>query len=573
MDIALTAEVASKGVVECSLAIGSGEKLYLRGRRNHLVPKISGSHSLTKSRALVALTWSYGLHATLEREALQAPVARSHRRARKATERAIAWLAPRQVMAGDNSTIGWCSACLTKSNHRRINSTAKVLPVHLCDGCGTPTSQCSVPKCQNMAIRGTGFVKVGQFCGEHRREVPNFETTSQRLDDLADYRALLQFRCKNWAKGSKGLAQGAVIFAALWLAGETFGLEEHVAEVFDGADFSGADAPDGPTGDDAGPPIDETTAPATAGVSGVISLASEGLGGAAGLEAIVSNVRDDKRFDIEKLRDGFGPPVVVAKGFMTQRSQSWGPEMDSLVRQFPDSPIYRVHWGATAPSSWLQWVKVGLFPFSIPRRLILMLKANPWHRAYFRASQTGTLLALLLARTNGTPVVLVGHSLGARIMASCARTLGMYENGRRLHSVHLLGGAFPARGDWHAMSRSVQAHVWNYHSTRDPILKKLYRTAQMGSAPAGLVGVYSAMPRICNVDVSASVGGHTDYFKAINLRQPTPSRLRVWLTFVGWLFRFEWLRNARRVSTNERSLAAPETEDQRKSRLLPQQLT
>ena len=144
------------------------------------------------------------------------------------------------------------------------------------------------------------------------------------------------------------------------------------------------------------------------------------------------------------------------------------------------------------------------------------LAKNPWHVAKNRADKTGVVLADLLARTTAESYVLVGHSLGARAMAVAAQTLGTKSDGPRVEAVHLTGAAIGAKGDWSTLTARVNDAVYNYHSTNDNVLKYLYAVAQISQA-AGLNGFTPSAPRLKNIDVSAQVESHSDYYANVTL--------------------------------------------------------
>ena len=83
---------------------------------------------------------------------------------------------------------------------------------------------------------------------------------------------------------------------------------------------------------------------------------------------------------------------------------------------------------------------------------------------------TGAVLADLITRTNTTNYVLVGHSLGARVMFSAAQALGSRNSDPQLESVHLLGAAVSAGHDLTNVGNAVSDTVWNYWSRNDAIL-------------------------------------------------------------------------------------------------------
>ena len=147
------------------------------------------------------------------------------------------------------------------------------------------------------------------------------------------------------------------------------------------------------------------------------------------------------------------------------------------------------------------------------------LVANPWSTAVSRANLAGATLATILARTNNeSGFILVGHSLGAAVMASVLQTLGTADKQTPVVAAHLLGGAFPATSDCAEFSKGAQQYVYNYFSTNDPVLSKLYRAATFNSRAAGSAGL-DPKPgdRVINVDVSEQVMAHSDYASTVDL--------------------------------------------------------
>lgn len=58
----------------------------------------------------------------------------------------------------------------------------------------------------------------------------------------------------------------------------------------------------------------------------------------------------------------------------------------------------------------------------------------------------GAALAALIARTIEGPYVLIGHSLGARVMVTAAQTLATQPGPPRVEPMHLLGDAVVRKG-------------------------------------------------------------------------------------------------------------------------------
>jgi pimeloyl-ACP methyl ester carboxylesterase len=145
--------------------------------------------------------------------------------------------------------------------------------------------------------------------------------------------------------------------------------------------------------------------------------------------------------------------------------------------------------------------------------------ANPWTVAHQRAAMTGTMLADIMARTNEDKFVLVGHSLGARVMVMTAQALGSDRLGEPLiESMHLLGAAVANDGDWQQLDAAVSDKIWNCWSRRDRVLKFLYRSAQIGARASGQTGFDSKFASINDRDVSRSVASHSDYIANVTLR-------------------------------------------------------
>jgi pimeloyl-ACP methyl ester carboxylesterase len=143
---------------------------------------------------------------------------------------------------------------------------------------------------------------------------------------------------------------------------------------------------------------------------------------------------------------------------------------------------------------------------------------NPWWVARTRANMTGAVLADLIARTDTTNYVLIGHSLGARVMLSAAQALGSRDSDPQLESVHLLGAAVNARHDLANVGNAVSGTVWNYWSRNDGTLGRAYRSAQLGEHAAGATGFTTTHPNVKNRNVSQQVAAHSAFVPNVTLR-------------------------------------------------------
>jgi hypothetical protein len=141
------------------------------------------------------------------------------------------------------------------------------------------------------------------------------------------------------------------------------------------------------------------------------------------------------------------------------------------------------------------------------------LVGNPWHVAIVKASMTGILLADILSRTRGQEFILMGHSLGARVIYYALAALATVER-PIIRDAYLLGGAVGAtdEDDWTRATGAVTGTIHNCYSTNDQILKFLYQGACATlSKPVGIREIVSKSAKIKNHDCSNLVDGHTTW--------------------------------------------------------------
>ena len=92
----------------------------------------------------------------------------------------------------------WCSACLGLAEQRTMRVPATWMGAFECQNCGVITTRCTVPRCDNHAIRGAGPTGVRgvrlPICAEHTHEIPSFETSGTKVDDPEHWRDLFEHR-------------------------------------------------------------------------------------------------------------------------------------------------------------------------------------------------------------------------------------------------------------------------------------------------------------------------------------------------------------------------------------------
>lgn len=438
----------------------------------------------------------------------------------------------------------WCSSCFVLTEHRKSNRPAGQVRVYVCHGCGAATLPCVAVGCGNMAVRDRGAVRIPQFCAEHRHDIPGFEKAQGTFGELHDYEDFLRYEKPDLDKVSKITVGGVVALGIAvplaFLAAPAIGGAIGSLGMFGG--FSGAAATSHGLALLGGGSL-ATGGLGMAGGTAVVTAVGAAVGGALGASVSNAYLREDKSFRIELLRPGKGGvPVLVANGFLTEgKGEKWGGWKAIVNERYSDSPVYRVWWGAkelhdlgvlgagvmgkaggvaATKAAAAAATKAGakfLGTVVGPAMIATDLAKNPWHVAKSRADKTGVIVGDLLARTEAESYVLIGHSLGARVLIVAAETLGTKPGGPRIQSAHLLGSAIGAKSNWDALTAAVDEVVYGYHSSNDNVLKFVYKTAQAGETAAGLTGFTPASSKLRNVDVSDKVKTHFDYQENVQL--------------------------------------------------------
>jgi pimeloyl-ACP methyl ester carboxylesterase len=378
------------------------------------------------------------------------------------------------------------------------------------------------------------------YCAEHRHAIPGFEKLDARIVSLETWKDWAAFESVNAARATKvaggTLATAAVIAPAAFFAAPVVGAALGGSAL--GGSLTGAAATSHGLAMLGGGSI-ASGGLGMAGGTAVVTATGSALGGALGASTVMAYAGADKSFDIVKLRDGVGPAVVLASGFLTEGDSGWGPWQELIDQRFADSPVYRVHWGAHELKKIA--ILMGGASAKVGVRMVLTNMAkkgskafgrlsyigavllardvtvNPWSVAKNRAGMTGAALADILARTEEGSFILVGHSLGARVMVTCAQTLGSRGGVPRIDSMHLLGAAVGRKGDWGTLDAAVSRAVFNYWSPNDEVLRRLYVAAEFGQRSAGQVGFGSTFAKIKDRNVGRLVRSHSGYFHGVKL--------------------------------------------------------
>lgn len=498
-------------------------------------PEVTGDPELLDNVALVALVLGHAANELAYRRSRSPEKRANHRKAAEGERKDAVALAEFAIRLGDRSVTEWCSGCFAKTGHRHVRGADRPRRTYLCQACGTPTVNCAVVGCSHHAVIRPRTPVTLSYCAEHRHEIPGFARLDATIPTLGDYAGFLQHEVRNAGRITRvaggSIAAAAVIAPVAFFAAPALGAA--LGSSMLGGSLTGAAATSHGLAMLGGGAV-ASGGLGMIGGTAVVTATGTAVGGALGAAAASAYVGADKSFAIERVREGRGSPVVFATGFLTEGVSGWDDWRRLVDTRYPEAPVYQVHWGAkelkalaalAASSSvkaavhalLVQGAKHGSKSFGLPGIAWVLaghgIAANPWTVAKMRAGMTGVALAELIARTTEGPCVLMGHSLGARVMVTAAQALGTRPGPPRLESMHLLGAAVDRKGDWRSLEAAVTKTVWNYWSTEDSVLGWLYKAAEAGQDAAGLKGFGSRLPKIKDRNVSRSVSGH---FKCVS---------------------------------------------------------
>lgn len=446
----------------------------------------------------------------------------------------------------------YCSWCFEKHGCTLKEKNDFSRNVYTCNGCKKEIIKCRA--CDNKAkysAENNDEVGLwsGNFCAVHEGTIAKFETLNWKLSTIGEYRDIVERKDMNYKKIGTTAAYsigGAAVIAPLALA---------AAPAVGGAigtsllGLSGAAATNAGLATLGGGALAAGGAGMAGGVA-VVTAAGSALGGRYG--AVISNsyFGDIDGFEIIKIKPGKEPSIICIDGFLTEKDKDapkiW---LDGLSEHYPENTIYYVRWeskrlrdlaNSISLVSGKEVAKKGLLAFAKSASKAaatkiaplgaafqaLNLATNPWSVASVKAYQTGALLADIIARTD-KEYILIGHSLGARVIYSCLAALKT-KNECFIKEVYLLGGAVDKncatnescddQTNWSDIHKSVSGSIHNYYSKNDSVLKYLYKVGESVKFDFGdPIGRYEIdSSDIDNIDVSEYIDGHTKYKSKIH---------------------------------------------------------
>jgi len=226
----------------------------------------------------------------------------------------------------------------------------------------------------------------------------------------------------------------------------------------------------------------------------------------------VSNMNEDNsglEYGLCRVLDNTGGNeiIICIDGFMSESSSK---QFDDWSKSFKDLNINSLTKGFKWPSKNLK--SIGSLGDIL---------GAPWYEAVNNTSKAADKLVndikLIQEMNSDIKITLMGHSLGSRVIFNTLIKLN--EMDCRVENVYMLGGAVSRidKAGWLTALSSVNNKAYNFYSSNDEVLNKLYQTTMMGDKPIGLGNIECYKNKdfdiadVVNIDVSHIVNGHTEY--------------------------------------------------------------
>jgi hypothetical protein len=443
----------------------------------------------------------------------------------------------------------WCSSCFKRTNHRRLRHDWIGRNDYACQNCGNHTVKCIAFGCTHMALgtippKDDGWLTqissrvCEAYCAVHKGQIASFERLHERIPDISEYLHLAERDSFNYSKGTKVVT--AALAAAAMITPAAVASAPALASALGSLGVLGAAGTGTAIGSLSGAALTSASLAAlgstVAGGTMVVTAAGAAIGAWQGGLIANTYAREVADFRVRRINEGSGkgPAVICLDGFLTQGIKGVEKEwVDGLARSFPDSPWYHILWESKALGDLGAMAALGLHKNGMPHLANLATKAmkkpsmglgsvlmglqlagNPWHVAMVKSMMTGALIADMLCRTTQKrKFILVGHSLGARVIFYALENLATRKGAPKVAHAILLGGAVGREPQhWETAAKAVSGKIVNCYSQRDNVLKYLYKTGTaFTSDPVGRGPIDSKSDKIANVDATRLVAGHTAY--------------------------------------------------------------
>lgn len=416
----------------------------------------------------------------------------------------------------------YCSWCFEK--HRRDlreHKHALRRNVYRCLGCKKFSVKCLGPSCENMAMAQLKN-KKRLFCAEHDGTIANFKTLNAKIPALSYYKRILKRNKRNLAKDAK-IAKQFVLKALVMGLLTTIVGGPTIASVLGRWGLLGAASTGTKIASLRGAALARASLAFIGGGSMAkgsvfITAAGSALGGVRG--GVLANIYFDqikffhiskqlKRDLIQSRANSCRTQLVFVNGFLEQKDSTFRDWLKGTINAYKGHRAYGLNWESNTR---VKTVATGL------------LGGNTWRVTHEKTTQTGHILADLIARIEGEfRHTLMGHSLGALVIYYALRSLSKKKN-RFIQDVILLGGAVDRNDSkgWAQAAQAVHGNIYNCYSAKDKILRQLYykpstrkRISPIGIGPINKTG-RTGVKNIVDVDVTDLVSRHGAFKPMLN---------------------------------------------------------
>lgn len=255
--------------------------------------------------------------------------------------------------------------------------------------------------------------------------------------------------------------------------------------------------------------------------------------------------------NLKVLQEGITPTIIFVSGFLTEEEESntW---IKSVKGIFPKNTIIHLKW----ESENLKKIRddflvktIKYLPLSIlmPASSLFLEKPisylesvyNSWNKANIEANEIGKELANHFITKKYNELILIGHSLGTKVICACLDEL-KEKKYNCVNEVHLLAGAINKDEiDFMRIEGLINNKIYNYYTNEDLVLKFLYKISNLfdlnfQSLPIGLKAICEDTPKniyisrkIKDIDVSSYTSWytatHSSYYKFLDeiIKSPT----------------------------------------------------
>lgn len=239
---------------------------------------------------------------------------------------------------------------------------------------------------------------------------------------------------------------------------------------------------------------------------------------------ITENQENLETFNIVKKRDGILPAVITIDGFLNEGKDNAHEWEIGMKEKYPLNAWYHLEWQSENLKKCLKRI-FPIFAKLMPLSIIPLATSitfpligqcmsgiiKTWLNALKQSEEVGKLLSQKLTEFECDEFILIGHSLGSRVIYNCLDNLEGY-NKTIIYDIHLLGGAVSNNAiNWVKAEKTVKNKIYNYYSHRDRVLQTAYSLGTFEGNPIGRTEIETNKTE--NKNVTEYVKNHGAYKK------------------------------------------------------------